>query len=325
MCKRIIDVIVAVTIVTTLNATRLPQVQGQVWDLNANAKAHNDAGNGSIIPFGPEDAWTYGFGPSPGSESPLGFVQGTFTGSLGFPFMEFFEEAGDPGPNRGLIAFNDKQPPDDLFVFVDPGLTLMTLGNWTHPAKVRWTAPSDLPNNSNTKIRGKFSEGHFADKLIAVVKNDTYSGDNLLFNKVYAYGDGDQMFDLQTSIGPGDTIDFVLRESSNYSVSHLGLDAVITIEAATLAGDYNGNGAIDAADYTIWRDHLGQSFSLSNENPDAITPGFVDDEDYTFWKQQFGGIGIGSVTAGVGAVPEPSTYLLLVISLVTPWMWRNRK
>jgi hypothetical protein len=57
---------------------------------------------------------------------------------------------------------------------------------------------------------------------------------------------------------------------------------------AILVGDYNGNGVVDAADYTVWRDHLGQSFTLDNESPAATTPGVVDQEDYGFWKANFG-------------------------------------
>src|SRR5262249_40370997 len=37
-----------------------------------------------------------------------------------------------------------------------------------------------------------------------------------------------------------------------------GLD--IGLKAAGVLGDYNGNGVVDAADYTVWRDHLGQVF-----------------------------------------------------------------
>ena len=31
--------------------------------------------------------------------------------------------------------------------------------------------------------------------------------------------------------------------------------------AVNVPGDYNGNGIVDAADYTVWRDHLGQTFA----------------------------------------------------------------
>ncbi len=75
---------------------------------------------------------------------------------------------------------------------------------------------------------------------------------------------------------------------------------------AGVAGDYNKNGAVDAADYTLYRDKQGQTFTLDNENPAAITPGLVDTEDYTFWQSRFGSTS-GSASLASVSVPEPST------------------
>ena len=52
-------------------------------------------------------------------------------------------------------------------------------------------------------------------------------------------------------------------------------------------GDYNNDGVVNAADYTVWRDHLGQTFQLTNECT-GITAGMVTAEDYTLWKANFG-------------------------------------
>lgn len=52
-----------------------------------------------------------------------------------------------------------------------------------------------------------------------------------------------------------------------------------------LAGDYNGDGRVDLADYSVWRDTLGSTTELAadgNEN-DVIDAG-----DYTVWKEHFG-------------------------------------
>jgi hypothetical protein len=64
-------------------------------------------------------------------------------------------------------------------------------------------------------------------------------------------------------------------------------------------GDYNnsgvtvvpcpvgaGCGAVDAADYTVWRNHLGQSFNLPNRSP--LLGGAINDFDYDIWKEEFG-------------------------------------
>jgi hypothetical protein len=52
-----------------------------------------------------------------------------------------------------------------------------------------------------------------------------------------------------------------------------------------LAGDYNFNKVVDAADYTVWRDTLGSTTDL---RADAGGNGTVDAADYSAWKSNFG-------------------------------------
>lgn len=77
------------------------------------------------------------------------------------------------------------------------------------------------------------------------------------------------------------------------------------------AGDYNDNGTVDAADYTVWRDHLNQTFQLPNE-VSGVSPGSVTTADYDEWKSRFGNAGTGSLAAN--AVPEPASAVLLVLA-----------
>ncbi|BBO33731.1 hypothetical protein PLANPX_3343 [Lacipirellula parvula] len=72
-----------------------------------------------------------------------------------------------------------------------------------------------------------------------------------------------------------------------------------------LAGDYNGDGIVDAGDYVVWRDNLGQFMGLTNENPLAATEGFVDEEDYDYWVANYGMTAAG--LANSLSVPEPAT------------------
>ena len=94
--------------------------------------------------------------------------------------------------------------------------------------------------------------------------------------------------------------------------------------SAMLPGDYNKNGAVDAADYILWRDHLGEPITLANENPAAATPGVVDAEDYEFWKSNFGQtLGSGSEATATATVPEPTTLVLLILAATTWCVWRS--
>jgi hypothetical protein len=94
------------------------------------------------------------------------------------------------------------------------------------------------------------------------------------------------------------------------------IDEFPSLVEPILAGDYNDNGVVDAADYTVWRDHLGQNFQLPNE-VDGVSPGIVTAADYTEWKLRFGDMlaGSGSIAQAI-AVPEPAGGTLAVVTLV---------
>jgi Chlamydia polymorphic membrane protein (Chlamydia_PMP) repeat len=55
----------------------------------------------------------------------------------------------------------------------------------------------------------------------------------------------------------------------------------------TLLGDYNHNDVVDAADYTVWRDTLGQHPTIY-AGADGNGSGTIDAADYGVWKLNFG-------------------------------------
>jgi beta-glucanase (GH16 family) len=89
---------------------------------------------------------------------------------------------------------------------------------------------------------------------------------------------------------------------------HMDIDYVRVWQRMTgLQGDYNADGMVDAADYTVWRDTLGQSdFGLA---ADGSGNGTVDEADYQIWRENFA----ASAATAAGAVPEPSAAGLLVV------------
>lgn len=74
-----------------------------------------------------------------------------------------------------------------------------------------------------------------------------------------------------------------------------------------LPGDYNADGVVDAADYTVWRDTLGQSTDLRADGNDDKT---VDAADYQVWKSNFGNAG----SAGA-VIPEPASLSIVLAML----------
>ena len=76
-------------------------------------------------------------------------------------------------------------------------------------------------------------------------------------------------------------------------------------------GDYNGNGAVDAADYVVWRNTLNQTVSAGT-GADGSGNAMVDAADYNFWRARFGTApGSGSVSG----VPEPTTAALTSVTV----------
>jgi len=95
-----------------------------------------------------------------------------------------------------------------------------------------------------------------------------------------------------------------------------------SVNLAPLMGDYNGNGAVDAADYVVWRRHLGTTDSLPNDS----SPESVSTEDYNVWRQDFGASAASGTSSG--AVPEPTICAMFVVAgLLLPALrlWRIAK
>jgi hypothetical protein len=89
-----------------------------------------------------------------------------------------------------------------------------------------------------------------------------------------------------------------------------GVSIMAGAASAPIPGDYNGNGAVDAADYVVWRNNLGLMGGATPAQGDGTGDGNVTQEDYSLWRSNFGtGAAVGT-GATFGAVPEPNSLLL---------------
>ncbi len=94
------------------------------------------------------------------------------------------------------------------------------------------------------------------------------------------------------------------------------LDNIRAIGApATVPGDYNQNGTVDAADYVLWRDMLNQNVTpgsgADGSGPAGEPDGIVNAHDYNFWRAHFGETAASAAASfHSSAVPEPASWLL---------------
>ncbi|MEX2168078.1 MAG: hypothetical protein WD851_02105 [Pirellulales bacterium] len=118
------------------------------------------------------------------------------------------------------------------------------------------------------------------------------------------------------------TLEIFGTTTSGFGGTRLNAFELHSVSAAALAGDYNGNGTVDAADYTVWRDTLDSTTNLA---ADGSGNNVVDQADYDVWKQHFGESGAGSSLGG-SAVPEPASLVLLlsIALLATRQVFRRK-
>ena len=89
-----------------------------------------------------------------------------------------------------------------------------------------------------------------------------------------------------------------------------------------LPGDYNNNGAVDAADYTVWRNTHGQS-TTAGAGADGDRDSQVGESDFFIWKSYYGAVRISSSNAAGGeqSVPEPTALTLFALAaLFVAWI-----
>ncbi|MEQ8849304.1 PEP-CTERM sorting domain-containing protein [Botrimarina sp.] len=89
--------------------------------------------------------------------------------------------------------------------------------------------------------------------------------------------------------------------------------------AAGIQGDYNADGLVNAADYTVWRDTNGDSV-IPGEGADGNGDGTINGPDYEAWRLNYG---LGAAPAA--ATPEPTTLASLLAAAAVGAAARRRQ
>lgn len=129
-----------------------------------------------------------------------------------------------------------------------------------------------------------------------------------------AAGQTFDLFDWGTRSGTFATLQLPFLPGLAWNTSQLYATGTLSLTTATtFPGDFNSDGIVDAADYTVWRDGLGTTYTPAH---------------YTEWTTHFGqSSGGAAAIAGIdsAAAPEPSTIgMALVVLLMQSLVRRGR-
>jgi hypothetical protein len=169
--------------------------------------------------------------------------------------------------------------------------------------------------------------------LTEFIDNGNRNGDER--EALYLYGlggpDGLELLSGSTlAIGNIDTYAFVDGEMVHLN-SLFGPEVNVVpfgegfLVADALPGDYSGNGVVDLADYTVWRDTLGTTGLGPYELGDGDGDGSVTADDYRIWKDQFGSSLPAAAVAAATLVPEPTGVALAMCGAAGTWLATRRR
>ncbi|MEX0612037.1 MAG: hypothetical protein WD229_07940, partial [Pirellulales bacterium] len=187
-------------------------------------------------------------------------------------------------------------------VGASPGLINVT-GNW---------------NNTGIDIALELD-----DLSASLVAGEQY--DQLNITDAFTHG-GSVTIDVSELVGPSSEQQLKLigwgsqaGTSSSTSVAFVGGSPLahsfladgfyVTVPGGGLAGDYNNDGSIDAADYVVWRKTDGSQ------------------DGYNTWRANFGqtaGAGSAGATSPTAAVPEPAAWVVCLGIVAVGLLLRRR-
>ncbi|WP_442484590.1 BNR-4 repeat-containing protein [Aeoliella sp. SH292] len=183
-----------------------------------------------------------------------------------------------------------------------------------------WRLMAGLEENNLVDFR-KFGSQHAAEEQFAEAATVTANNNDLLLYRAYVG---------RTTIVGGEPVNVYVDDWQSLAGGAIRTwyDGVgYSLVAPLLSGDYNEDGVVNLADYTVWRDNLGatelNAFALADGNGD----GTVTHDDYEVWRAHFGTSLENPNTSnalGDSKVPEPQSVILIAVTTTLLLLQRGR-
>ncbi len=218
------------------------------------------------------------------------YIAGPFPSAVGTPRMN----------DSGAIAFWALLDSGDEGIFVGDGgpLTTVAIADPTTPF-YEFQDDIDINNQGTVAFTARLWDGTFG----------IFVGDDPVNDKVVQIGDllfGQRVSGLgRPHLNNRGDIAFWFEVLDPRVTNGHWSGIALAVNESPLAGDFNNDSTVDAADYVAWRKGLGPTYTQ---------------DDYNIWRAHFGesaGSGAGAaIKSPHAAVPEPSMLGLVAMALL---------
>lgn len=154
----------------------------------------------------------------------------------------------------------------------------------------------------NTHLSGNFPpDGFTPDAILRPAGFDTWVGMDVEAPLPFTFSSNEITRPDGSVLNVADFTDNILTPGS---------ENVTFVLSGSNNGDYNGDGFVDAADFTVWRDAVGD-FVSPFSGADGDGSGQIDAPDYDHWVLNYGEAPGAAIAT---SVPEPSALMLAFLA-----------
>lgn len=164
------------------------------------------------------------------------------------------------------------------------------------------------PSLRNVGVRGRFMhDGRFANlhDVVEFYNSQVHNVPEL---------DARLLDPVQLNLSPVDVSNLVAFLNTLTDYTFL-TSPLFSNPFATLPGDYNGDGVVNAGDYQVWRANFGDTTLLA---ADGNGDGVVNSADYVTWRENLGRTWLSLATGAEvlpTAVPEPAAIVFAAVAV----------